>query len=73
MVVPVILEACRFSKTALAVLNALPEEGKALNKWKQPSDGWNSVADGLARVFEKLMEKGGAKKRQATPFSLKVK
>lgn len=73
VVVPVILEACRWSKTALAALNALPEKGKALNKWKPPSDGWNSVADGLATIFEKLMQKGGAKKRQGATFSLKLK
>jgi hypothetical protein len=73
VVVPVILEACRWSKTALAALNALPEKGKALNKWKPPSDGWNSVANGLATVFEKLMKKGGAKKRHGATFSLKLK
>ena len=73
VLVPVILENCRWDKTALGALNALPEKGKALNKWKPPSDGWNSVANGLATVFEKLMKKGGAKKRQAATFSLKVK
>ena len=73
VVVPVILEACRWSKTALAALNALPEKGKALNKWKPPSDGWNSVADGLATVFEKLMKQGGAKKRGGATISLKFK
>ena len=73
VVVPVILELCRWTKTALAALNALPEKGKALNKWKPPSDGWNSVADGLATVFEKLMDKGGANKRQRVALSLKLK
>lgn len=61
IVVPVILEACRWNKTALGALNALPEKGKALNKWKPSSDGWLSVANGLARVCEKLMTKGSAK------------
>ena len=63
VLVPVILEACRWDKTALGALNALPEKGKALNKWKPPADGWNNVANGLATVFEKLMTKGGEKKR----------
>lgn len=61
IVVPVILEACRWHKTILGTLNALPEKGKALNKWKPSSDGWLSIADGLARVCEKLMKNGGAK------------
>lgn len=61
IVVPIILEACRWHKTILGTLNALPEKGKALNKWKPSSDGWLSIADGLARVCEKLMKNGGAK------------
>ena len=71
VVVPLILEKCRWDQTALGVLNALPEKGKALNKWKPPSDGWNSVANGLATVFKKLMKKGGAEKRYGVAFSLK--
>lgn len=66
VVVPVILEKCRWHKTALGALNALPEKGKAINKWKPASDGWNSVADGLATVFEKLMKRGGPKKRETS-------
>jgi internalin A len=73
VVVPVILENCRWEKTALGTLNGLPEKGKALNTWKPRSDGWHSVANGLATVFEKLMKKGGAKKRHRAAFSLKLK
>ena len=73
VVVPLILENCRWDKTALGALNALPEKGKALNKWKPPSDGWNSVANGLATVFKRLMKKGGAEKRYGAAFSLKLK
>lgn len=58
VVIPVVLEACRWDQTALEPLNALPEKGKPLNKWAPRPDGWKSVADGLAKVFKKLMTKG---------------
>ena len=63
VVVPVILEKCRWDKTALGALNALPEKAKPLNKWNPPSDGWNSIADGLATLLQKLMQNGGNKKK----------
>jgi hypothetical protein len=59
VVVPVILEQCRWDKTALAPLNALPDKAKALNKWRPQSDGWNAIANGLAKVLQKLMDKDG--------------
>lgn len=62
VVVPVILEACRWDKTALGRLNALPEKAKPLNKWTPQSDAWNTVANGLATVFKKVMEKAARKK-----------
>ena len=61
VVVPLILEKCRWSNTDLGLLNALPEKAKPLNNWKPQSDGWKTIADGLARVFKKLMEKSGPK------------
>ncbi len=61
VVVPVILERCRWEHTALGRLNALPEKGKPLNNWKPQGNGWNAVADGLANLFRKLMDNGGKK------------
>jgi internalin A len=66
VVVPLILEACRWDQTPLGPLNALPEKGKPVNKWKPLSDGWKTVADGLAKVFKKLMESGHTKQRTVT-------
>jgi len=63
VVVSVILEACRWDRTDLGKLNALPEKGKPLNTWKPVAGGWHSVANGLATVLEKRMAKGGVKKR----------
>jgi internalin A len=60
VVVPIILEACRWSETALGALNALPEKAKPLNKWRPSSDGWKSVADGLATILKKLTEESSA-------------
>ncbi len=57
VLVPVILESCRWTKTALADLNALPAKGEPLTKWKPQSEGWNSVSAGLATVFKRLMRK----------------
>jgi internalin A len=63
VVVPVILEKCRWEETALGPLNALPEKAKPLNKWTPRSDAWNTIANGLATVFKTLMEKGSRKSR----------
>jgi GTPase SAR1 family protein len=57
VLVPIVLEACRWSETALGPLNALPEKAKPLNKWKPSSDGWKTISDGLATVLKKLMAK----------------
>ncbi|OYW77555.1 MAG: hypothetical protein B7Z37_03775 [Verrucomicrobia bacterium 12-59-8] len=58
IVVPFVLEACRWDKTVLGSLNALPEKAKPLNKYRPVSDGWHTVSNGLAQVFEKLMKQG---------------
>ena len=58
VVVPLILEACRWDKTALGNLNALPEKAKPLNTWSPQSNAWKTVADGLEKVFCGLMVKG---------------
>ena len=72
VVVPIILEQCRWEKTALGALNALPEKAKPLNNWKPQADGWKTIADGLSRVFQKLMENGGKQtKRPPTKPSKK--
>ena len=64
VVVPVILEEVPLVRTALGSLNALPEKARPLKNWKPQSDGWNNIADGLAKVFKRLMEKGGNKKQR---------
>lgn len=61
VVVPVILEACRWNETTLEPLTALPDKATPLNKWNPRSDGWNAIANGLSKVFQKLMKNGGKK------------
>lgn len=68
VLVPVVLEDCRWDKTVLGPLNALPEKGKPLNTWKPSSGGWKSVADGLAKVLEKRIAKGGFKKHDEAQY-----
>ena len=57
IVVPIILEACRWERTALRVFSALPEKAKPLAQWSLQADGWNSIANGLARVLKTLLAK----------------
>ncbi len=59
VLVPVIVSDCRWTGTALRLLQVLPEKGKPLNEWKPLSKGWKNIADGLATVFEKLIQQGG--------------
>ena len=59
VLVPLILEKCRWEQTALGALTALPDKAKPLNKWAPQADGWNAIANGLAIVFKKLMASGG--------------
>lgn len=63
VVVPVILENCRWTETELGDLNALPEKAKALNKWAPRSDGWSSVSNGLAEVLKAVKSKGTTGKK----------
>ena len=67
IVVPIVLESCRWDKTALGTLNALPEKAKPLNKWKPAPDGWHTVSNGLAQVFEKLMKQGQKRPTHTSP------
>ncbi|WP_395746585.1 COR domain-containing protein [Prosthecobacter sp.] len=69
IVVPIVLESCRWDKTALGALNALPDKAKALNNWKPSSEGWHSVSNGLARVLEKLMKESPERVAQPPPVS----
>lgn len=64
VVVPVILEECRWDRTALGPLNALPEKARPLTDFKPQSRGWKTISDGLEKVFKKLMETGGTEYRK---------
>ena len=63
VVVPIVLEKCRWGQTALGPLNALPEKARPLTSWNPRSNGWSTIADGLAKVFQKLMQNRGNKKK----------
>ena len=65
VVVPVILEKCLFESSALSPLNALPGKDKTLTDFNPRSNGWSIIADGLATVFQNLMQNGGNKKKQS--------
>ncbi len=64
IVVPVILEPCRWQQTVLGPLNGLPEKAKAIDQWPRSSAAWNSVAEGLAAVFRDLIKSKATRKKE---------
>jgi internalin A len=63
IVIPIILQACRWDKTRLGSLQAIPEKGVPIARWRRPADAWKSVADELAKVCETLLGSDGAGRR----------
>jgi hypothetical protein len=55
ILVPLVLESCRWAETPLGKIQALPEKGKPVNVWKPQSEAWMSVSDGLATICSKLI------------------
>lgn len=51
--IPIILEACDWldSDHELSNFQALPTDGKPINKWNPRSDGWQNVVDGIRRII----------------------
>ncbi len=59
VVIPIILEHCAWELPELKKLQALPAGAKPVRTWTPQSVGWNSVSDGLRKVFERLREARG--------------
>ena len=54
LVIPIILEDCRWELTKLKKLRTLPAGAKPVRNWTPHAKGWKSVGDGLLAVFERL-------------------
>jgi len=57
VVIPIIIRDVRWSKAPFAELQALPANGKSVDKWKNKDSAWRNVADGIERVATELRKK----------------
>ena len=55
-IISIILENCDWKEHELSSFIALPDDGRAINKWIPESDGWQNVVDGIRRTV-KAMQK----------------
>ena len=56
-VIPIILDHCDWMNHQLSDFQALPDKGKPIidsSVWKRESEGWQSVADGIRAVINKM-------------------
>lgn len=51
-VVPILVRACDVEGTALAELQALPRDGRAVTSWANPDEGWSEVVRGIRAAVE---------------------
>ena len=62
-VIPIILESCDWLNDRLSDFEALPDKGKAINKWKPQSDGWQNVVDGIREVVAEMQAQADSQSR----------
>ena len=53
-VIPIILEHCDWLNHQLSDFQALPDQGKPITKWEDPSEGWQNVVDGIREAVEEI-------------------
>jgi internalin A len=53
-VVPIIVRECKWDRTPLRELQALPTEAKPVRSWSDRDAAWKDVADGLEQVLDEL-------------------
>ena len=53
-VIPIILEHCDWLKHQLNDFQALPDRGVPITKWKDESEGWQNVVNGIREVADKM-------------------
>jgi len=56
-VIPIIIRDCKWDTAPFAKLQALPDKGKSVDKWKNKDSAWRSVADGIEKVAKELRKK----------------
>jgi hypothetical protein len=53
-VVPVIIRPCDWHAAPFGKLQALPAEGKAIDTWNNPDEGYTDVAIGIRKIVEEI-------------------
>ena len=61
VVIPIIIRDVSWSKAPFAKLQALPDKGKSVDKWKNKDSAWRRVADGIEKVAAELGKKKNAR------------
>jgi internalin A len=56
-VIPIIIRDCKWESAPFAKLQALPKDGKSIDKWKNKDSAWRSVADGIEKAAKELKKK----------------
>ena len=57
VVIPIIIRDVSWSKAPFAELEALPDKGKSVDKWKNKDSAWRNVADGIEKAAAELRKK----------------
>jgi internalin A len=63
-VIPVIIRDCDWDSASFAKLQALPDKGKSVDKWKNKDSAWRSVADGIKKVAIDLRKKNARQAKE---------
>ena len=53
-IIPIILEHCDWLNHQLSNFQALPDRGLPITKWKDKSEGWQNVVDGIRKTIDKM-------------------
>jgi internalin A len=60
VVIPIIIRDVSWSNAPFAELQALPDKGKSVDKWKNKDSAWRNVADGIEKLAAELRKKKSA-------------
>ena len=56
-VIPVILRPCRWTRTPLGKLQAVPKDAKAISEWSSRDAAFDDIATAIERTVEELRER----------------
>jgi len=62
-VVPIILKTCSWLDSKIKEFQALPKDGKPVNKWEKEEDAWLDIYIGLKRIINEIRNTFTVKKK----------